>query len=153
MRRASDNGQNRSGPPAFLPVPIDPCRTKTGRRRPNGSPLHDHNSVRHWHYEMVDGSMDHNSNEMTRSPTCLQSSYKLAGARCQAQQNQNVQVNNEPGFYSLENGPSKRNPKLRAVLDWGAGILVLSVVAHLLLLLGRLRTQSADTEKFPKSYP
>ena len=53
----------------------------------------------------------------------------------------------------MENGPSERNPKLQAVLDWGAGILVLSVVAHLLLLLWRLRTQSADTEKLPKSYP
>ena len=66
-------------------------------------------------------------------------SYKPPGAGClEAQQDHNE--NNEPGFYSLENGPSKRNPRLQAVLDWEVGILVLSVATYLLLSLVRLRT-------------
>ena len=64
-----------------------------------------YDSVRLWHYEIVDGPMDRKSNEGTRPPTCLQSSYKPPGAWCQAQQDHHV--NNEPGFYSLEN--TKRN--------------------------------------------
>ena len=64
---------------------------------------------------------------------------------------QDHSLNNESGFYSPENGPSKRNQQ--AVLDWGVGILVLSVAAYLLPLLVRLRTWSADTEVSEKKVP
>ena len=98
-----------------------------------------YDSVRLWHYKTVDGPMDYKLDERTRSPICLHSSYQPPGAGClEAQQDHNE--NNEPGFYSLENGPSKRNPRLQAVLDWEAGILVLSVAAYLLPLLVRLQT-------------
>ena len=101
--------------------------------------------VRLWDYETTDDPMDHKSNEGTRSPTCLQSSYKPFGAGCQAQHDH--MVNNESVLYSLENDPSKINRQ--AVLDWGAGTPVLSVAVYLLLSLVRLRIWSADTEKFP----
>ena len=101
--------------------------------------------VRLWDYETTDDPMDHKSNERTRSSTRLQSSYKPFGAGCQAQHDH--MVNNKSVLYSPENDPSKINRQ--AVLDWGAGMPVLSVAAYLLPSLVRLRIWSVDTEQFP----
>ena len=100
----------------------------TGRKNPNGSSLQPGTSlVSSSRPRIIDITDDHlagmhryRSNERTRSPTCLRSSYKPPGAECQAQQDHNV--NNESGFYSLENGPSKRNQLETAAAASSAGL-------------------------------
>ena len=104
MRRASDNRQNRWGPPRLS---WSRSTRTLVERKLEGSRMEVRcNSVRLWHYETVDSPMDYKSNEGTRSTVCNHRTNRpVPGVKLQAQQDHHV--NNEPGFYSLEN--AKRN--------------------------------------------
>ena len=141
MRRASDNGQNRCGPRVSFPVPIDARRTNTGRK-PNGNPLRLGTSLALGNSRRPYGSQIERRNQFADLFAVI-----VQTARCRASSSTRLQYGQRT--WILFSGKCEKKSagfQLQAVLDWGTGILVLSVAAYSC-------ASDADTEKFPKGVP